>query len=235
MYEFDSRVRYSEIGADGVLTLDSVVNYFQDCTIFHSESIGLGMEHFSKCHYVWFLSSWQVVVEEYPKLGTELTIGTWSCGSKGLYGYRNFIMKGKNGEVYAYALSTWIYVDTLTGRPMRLTDEIMAGYPTEEPYPMEYAKRKIALPETLEFNKTISVQPSQIDTNQHVNNNEYIKMALESLNTTRKVREMRVEYKQAAVLGDQICIGTGSRDDWSVVSLCNEEKKPYANVEFLCR
>lgn len=234
MYEFESRVRYSETGMDGRLTLDSIVNYFQDCTIFHSESIGMGLDHLSEREHVWFLSAWQVVIEEYPKLATDLKIATWSYGSKGLYGYRNFSLKGKNDEVYAYASSTWIYVDTKTGRPVRLTDEIMAGYPTEEPYPMEYAKRKIVLPETLEFKETIAVQKHQIDTNHHVNNIEYIRMALESLESTCKVREMRAEYKQAAVLGDRICIGTGSRDDWSVVSLCNEDKKPYANVEFLC-
>lgn len=233
MYEFKSRVRYSEVGADGALTLNSVVNYFQDCTIFHSESVGLGMEHFDKHHQAWLLSAWQVVVEEYPKLGTDLTIATWSYGSKGFYGYRNFLMRGRQDEIYAYASSTWIFIDTLTGRPIRLTDEQMAGYPTEEPYPMDYAKRKIILPETLEFREAISIQPHQIDTNQHVNNNEYIKMALESLDTSRKVREMRAEYKQAAVLGDNIYIGTGNREEWSVVSLCNEEKKPYANVEFL--
>ena len=233
MYEFESRVRYSETGADGKLTLDSIVNYFQDCTIFHSESIGMGMDHLSERKHVWFLSAWQVVVEEYPKLATDLTIATWSYGSKGLYGYRNFLMKGKNSEVYAYSSSTWIYVDTLTGRPFRLTDEIMAGYPTEEPYPMEYAKRKIVLPDALEYKEAIAVQKHQIDTNQHVNNIEYIKMAMESLDTTHKIREMRAEYKQAAILGDQIYIGTGSSDERTVVSLCNEEKKPYANVEFL--
>ena len=44
MYTFDSRVRYSEIGEDKKLTLYSLLNYFQDCTTFHSESLGRGME-----------------------------------------------------------------------------------------------------------------------------------------------------------------------------------------------
>ena len=33
-YSFD-RVRYSEIGEDKSLTLNSVINYFQDCSTFH--------------------------------------------------------------------------------------------------------------------------------------------------------------------------------------------------------
>lgn len=43
-YSFDGRIRYSEIGEDGCLTLPGVLNYFQDCCTFHSESIGQGME-----------------------------------------------------------------------------------------------------------------------------------------------------------------------------------------------
>ena len=44
MYTWDSRVRFSEIGEDKRLTLDGILNYFQDSSTFHSEDIGNGME-----------------------------------------------------------------------------------------------------------------------------------------------------------------------------------------------
>lgn len=47
-YSFDSRVRYSEIGEDRHLTLNGIINYFQDCSTFHSESLGVGMDFLSK-------------------------------------------------------------------------------------------------------------------------------------------------------------------------------------------
>ena len=34
MYQFESRIRYSETGEDGCLTLTGMINYLQDCTIF---------------------------------------------------------------------------------------------------------------------------------------------------------------------------------------------------------
>ena len=43
-YSFSGRVRYSEIGENGLLTLPGVLNYFQDCSTFQSEEVGLGME-----------------------------------------------------------------------------------------------------------------------------------------------------------------------------------------------
>lgn len=44
-YSFDSRIRYSEIGEDGRLTLHGILNYFQDCSIFHSELVGRGLDN----------------------------------------------------------------------------------------------------------------------------------------------------------------------------------------------
>ena len=40
IYQFDSRVRYSEVDENRRITLLSILNYFQDCSSFHSEKIG---------------------------------------------------------------------------------------------------------------------------------------------------------------------------------------------------
>ena len=44
MYTFDGRVRYSEIDHKGTMTLPALINYFQDCSTFQSEDLGLGTE-----------------------------------------------------------------------------------------------------------------------------------------------------------------------------------------------
>ena len=43
-YSFSGRVRYSEIGENGLLTLPGILNYFQDCSTFQSEEVGLGID-----------------------------------------------------------------------------------------------------------------------------------------------------------------------------------------------
>ena len=73
-YSFDSCVRFSEVGEDQKLTLGSVINYFQDCSTFQSESLGAGVEFLRKQHRVWVLSSWQVVIERYPALLMVLSV-----------------------------------------------------------------------------------------------------------------------------------------------------------------
>lgn len=60
MYEFNSRVRYSEIDHHGTLTLPALINYFQDCSTFQSEDVGLGTEVLKAEKRAWILSYWQV-------------------------------------------------------------------------------------------------------------------------------------------------------------------------------
>ena len=57
MYTFDSRIRYSEIDADGKLSMAALINYFQDCSTFQSEELGVGIEYLAKRHLAWVLVS----------------------------------------------------------------------------------------------------------------------------------------------------------------------------------
>ena len=43
-YEFEGKVRYSEIDHRATMTLPALINYFQDCSTFQSEQLGYGMD-----------------------------------------------------------------------------------------------------------------------------------------------------------------------------------------------
>ena len=61
MYTFDSRVRYSETGEDGLLSLPAIVDYFQDVSTFQSEDLGVGIDFLKEKDLLWVMSAWQVV------------------------------------------------------------------------------------------------------------------------------------------------------------------------------
>ena len=62
MYLMAGRVRYSEVGLDGGLTLHHLINYFQDCSTFHLEDIGLGLDYFQSQNLAFFILSWQIEI-----------------------------------------------------------------------------------------------------------------------------------------------------------------------------
>lgn len=231
MYEFDGRVRYSEIDHTGKMTLPALINYFQDCSTFHSEEAGLGMERLKAEKKAWILSYWQVIVERYPGLGEKITTGTFATEFKGLYGNRNFYMKDAEGRRIACANSIWVFMDLEKGRPARPSEEHIRPYGTEEPLDMPYEGRKILMPEQCVEMESFPVRKYHIDTNEHVNNCQYVQMALEVLPREMKVRKLRVDYKKSAVLGDTIYPKVAQETERTVVELCDGDGKPYAVVE----
>ena len=207
MYKFESRIRYSETDSEGKLTMASLINYMQDCSIFHSEDVGLGLEYLKELHLVWVLSAWQIVVERYPMLGERVEIGTQPYDMKGFIGYRNFAVWDEGGSYIARANSIWRLLDTVTGRPVAISDEMVQGYTLGDRLPMEYAPRKIAVPSDGVRREPLSVKRHHLDTNHHVNNQQFIDMAMEHLPEGFRIRQVRAEYKKQAFLDDVLEIG----------------------------
>lgn len=232
MYSFDSRVRYSEVDESQQLSVTGIINYLQDCSTFQSEDLELGIDYLRKHHRAWWLSSWQIVIERAPKLGEEIVISTWPYDFKGIYGYRNFTIQGRQGEYLVKANSVWFFFDTEAGRPVRVGEKDVRGYGTagDTKLDMEYAPRRIALPSEYEEAPGIAVGRHNIDTNHHVNNAQYVEIAREVLPEGIKICELRVEYKKAAVLGDMMHPRVSREDSSFTVALCDGEGSPYAVV-----
>ena len=58
IYSFDTRIRFSEIDENGFLRFDNFINYFQDCSTFQSEDLGIGVEYLRKMERLWVVSFW---------------------------------------------------------------------------------------------------------------------------------------------------------------------------------
>ena len=214
-----------------MLKLPALIDYFQDCSTFQSEKLGLGMAQLKAQHRAWVLTHWQIVIDRYPALAEPVTVGTYSCSFKGLTANRCFYLRDSEGALIARARSTWAFMDVERGRLVRPEPEQIAPFGTAEPFPMPPESRRVAIPESLDPCEPTTIQRYQIDTNEHVNNCQYVQMALEALREEMLVRKVRVEYKKSAVLGDMICPRTAREEERTVVELCNAEGKPYAVVE----
>ena len=238
MYSFDSRIRYSEVDSSAKLTIESLIDYFQDCSTFQTQDGPASMEYLRKNGMAWVLSSWQITVYRYPKLCEEVTIGTIPYELRGAIGLRNFFMDTKKGERLAVANSVWTLVDVEKEFPRRITQEIIDAYPLEDKIDMEYGSRKIAVPKDGDIIKCdrIEVTKQHLDTNKHVNNGQYIRMAVECLGQEDfKVSGLRAEYKKQVRLGDvlyPVVIKSKKEDnDIYTVSLNDSEGSPVCVVE----
>lgn len=232
MYAFHTRVRYSECNEKSEATLTALLDYLQDCCTFQSEDIGVGVDYLIEHQVAWMLSSWQVDILRYPRLGECLEICTWPYDFKGFYGMRNFEIRDGEGATILKANSVWVFIDLATGKPARPSEQMYQAYALEEALDMEYLGRKLpAVPEG-EPQPAVKVSSSFIDTNHHVNNAKYILIGQEFLPTNYRVSRLWAEYKKAAVLGDTICPSVSAEDGRIGIRLADEAGNVYVNAYF---
>lgn len=233
MYQFESKIRYSEVDADCNLTLSALMNYFQDCSSFQSEELGIGVQYLADHHMAWMLSFWQICINNLPRLTDHVSIQTWPYDMKAFYGYRNFSMNGQDGSRYAYANSVWVLIDTDSGRPVKVPERMLQAYVTDPQLEMACSERKIPIPEGMEIRGEMVVPSHFIDSNRHMNNEKYVVIALEYVPEDFQIGELRVEYKKEAKLGNKIIVSVRETGERFTIALNDEEGKPYAVVAFL--
>lgn len=229
-------VRFSNIDENSELRLGDMVDFFQNSSNYQAEVLGIGVDYQLKTNRAWLLSSWQIIINELPKLDDELIVKTWPYSFRGVCGKRNYIIVNKNNpeKILAMADTTWAMYDVLQKSLSRVTEEDMKGFVIKEKLDMEYAKGKIkTFPEENYIDKEpFSVKKYCLDINNHVNNAWYIKFAEEYISERKNIRQIRVEYRESAVYGDMIYPTVAEDEFRIVVELRNKKGIKFAVVEF---
>ena len=205
MYTFSGRVRFSETDPNGDLKMESLIDYFQDCSTFQSEDLGVGVEYLKKDHLAWLVNYWQLDILELPHLGDSIVAGTSPYEIRGFLGLRNFMLETGDGKRLVNANSVWSLIDMDRGLPVRASEKIVRAYELFPKFDMEYLPRKIRVPkEGGEEKEPIRITEEFLDSNHHVNNGQYVRLAMAYGTENAQIERLRVEYKKQAYLGDVI-------------------------------
>ena len=241
MYTFDSRIRYSEVDEEQRLTLVSLIDYFQDCSTFQSEDLGVGLGYMEELGAAWIINFWQIDILRLPVLGERVVTGTSPYGFKGFMGYRNFAMETAEGEPLAMAASVWSLMDLKNLRPVRPTQKMLEKYAVGEPFAMEYEDRKIRIPAAGErtgqaYPQEIVIERDHLDTNHHVNNARYAAFAVSAAGeagaAVRSFDRFCIEYRKQAHLGDRLWPAVFTDTQGRVTVLLNDEPWPADDADY---
>ncbi|MDE6620315.1 MAG: acyl-[acyl-carrier-protein] thioesterase [Lachnospiraceae bacterium] len=232
MYTYEMNAGYSVMDASLRMTIPAILDCFQDAAIFEAENGCITVGYLYDRHVAWLLNSWQIVIDRRPKLNERIRVATAPYDFRGFLGYRNFMMTGEDGVVIVRAASIWTLIDTEKHCPSRPTQEMQDGYVLEPRLEMAYAPRKIVLLGDGEAQERFRVRKYQIDSNQHMNNVEYVKLAMETLPEETVIRELRAEYRKAARCGDEVIAVVVCSEGKHQVALKDSTGDIYAVVEF---
>ena len=233
MYRMQDRVHFSQMGVNGAMTLPAVMDCMQDCSDFQSEDLGIGFDFLAGRNRGWVVAFWQLFIERRPANREKIVVETRPWKFEYFYGFRNFAIYDAAGEAIVKANSLWCFLDTEKNRPVRPEPEEIGPYGLDERLEMEYAKiRKIRIPDGGEKREPFPAEWHHLDRNGHVNNVQYVKMALSLFRDEPDIAELRVEYRKAAKSGELICPVLAKDGEWTVISLNDENEKPYCVVSF---
>lgn len=212
----DYLVHYYEADPDQRLTLPSLVRYFEDIAILHSEARGLGLGFYEQNHCGWMLIKWDIAVHALPSFTESVRVSTKVHAMKKFLADRVFALHAADGTLLAEARSNWLFVDTVRRRPQRIeenqyslfgvTPESEAQFVTIDdvgeigagPDGSNDARNTL-------YTATIRASASDIDTNRHVNNVSYLEWALDSLPSdivgSYSPTNLRAQYRKEIALG----------------------------------
>ena len=231
-YSMPVQVRYSELGPDGRVNLHKILEYFQDSSIFHSESLGYKVKDELERNRGWFLLAWNVEISRYPGLGERLEVITEPYKMRGFYGYRRFTMSDESGAVLAKADSLWLLMDLKKMLPQRVPKDMTQAYISDVSDDRIGVKRKLEEGGSWVFKEKITVQHYYLDSNAHVNNTFYVRWGEECLPVDYTLRKVMVDYRQSAFEHDTIFIDMIEEEDRIRCRFRNQEDTLLALIDF---
>ena len=220
MYSLNYKVTTSTCDSDGKLKLYSALQMMQDCSEMWIDSEQSVKDYFEKENMAQLLASRQVEVIRRPSFKEELTVTTSVYGMKSMFGFRNTFIYDAEGLPCYRTWSMGAFVDKATGKLKKVDDQTISTMLLEPKLDMNYKDRRIILPkEGGTVLAPVAVQRSDIDYNKHVNNANYIRMAMELLPEGFEVKGLRVEYRVPAKLNDQLVPTVYQQDELFIVAL----------------
>ena len=206
----------------------------QDCSEMWIDSEPGIKQYFTEQNMAQLLATRQVEIVRVPEYKEELTVTTSVYGMKPMFGFRNTFIYDAEGNPCYKTWSMGAFVDKVAGKLKRVYDATIASMTLEPQLEMNYRDRRIILPKTEgEVQKPIQVLCADIDYNKHLNNANYVRMAMELLPEDFVVSGLRVEYRVAAKRGDLLVPTIYKLDNRIIVSLSIGEDVS-AIIEF-CR
>ena len=238
MYEYGKRIGFSECDTVRQLSVTSLIDAFQDCSTFQSEDAGAGFYVLEKRHLVWVVNYWELQIDKLPHLCDNVTVGTFPYSFKGCFGLRNFYMKNADGEYIVKANSMWTLIDTDTFKPTKAPDFIRESYTIEEKLDMEYNPRKVQIPKEADrkivHKDPITIQIHHLDSNHHVNNGQYVKLAMSTFGE-EDIASIRIDYRKQALLGDELFPVVYEKENEWIVALNDRDGNPFSVSQFVGR
>ncbi len=162
----------------GKLSTSFMFYQMQDIAWEHADLLGFGYKHLKEEQQFWVLSRLLVKINRRPEWAEQFTLETWSRGTDGFFGYRDFNFRDSSGKNIIQATSSWLVLDLKSKRIVRLSD--FGEFPKHDESVFNSNANKITSPTGTENLDFTPVRFNEIDINQHFNSGRYLERIIDS-------------------------------------------------------
>ena len=224
------KLRYSEIDCTHTLKPQVLLNFMQDLASDNAEKLGFGYSFNLKKNVAWYLLKYHFEFEDYPEKIYNITLSTHAKGYNKLFALRDFKMEYE-GNLIGRAASTWGLIDLKT-MSMASIASVLSDNPNIKPYEKsedDLKYNKIPQLTRIDREKTFEARFDDLDVNQHVNNSNYIKWALEVLNfdfrKTHKIKILDMVFKKELKYAEKVISQAQTEENTTIHVLKNADTK----------
>lgn len=209
IYRKNWDIYFSQCYPNGFLKLPELSNIIQLTASGHADTGGVGFADLSHYNQSWVLNRMRVEIENFPKWNDIVNVKTWIEELKGFKSNRNFdiIVDG----IKLIGISTlWAIINTVKRRPeaMQIDTSHVERYPDD--HATEISNRKIDLDFDCDESYECTVQFSDLDIVNHVNNTKYLEWCLNHIDPNlileNKIAAVDLNFNRELSLNDQFFI-----------------------------
>ncbi len=227
-------VGYRDINLMEELTNTSLLSFLENNAGKHTNKIGNPLFGIN----TWMLLSWKVKVFKRSKFADIIRVKTWSRKIEKFYAYRDFEVYNDKNELIAIASSKWIYYSMEKGKIIKVPQEIIDIYDSENIYAFNEEDSefsKLQEPEKFDSMIEYTITRNMIDSNSHVHNIYYMDMAKEAIPQemyeSNELNYFEIMYKKEIKYGEKPKAFYTKKDNEHIVTIkSNDESEVHAII-----
>lgn len=192
----------------GKLSTSFMFYQMQDIAWEHASKLGFGYDNLKKEGQFWVLSRLLVKIGRRPVWGEDFTLETWSRGTDGFFGYRDFNFVDQNNNIIIQATSNWLVLDSVSKRIVRLTD--FENFPKYKESVFGENAGKVESPVSDDQLIFSPVKFNEIDINQHFTSGRYLERIIDSydfdFHEKNELAEFEINFLKEGMPSDLLAV-----------------------------
>ena len=227
------RVRHYECDAYGHVNYANYLRYMQEAAFDATAAAGYDLARYEAMGRHWLVRETDIEYLRPLRYGDSVQVKTWVADFRRIRSLRAYEFRlAGSGELVARAHTDWVFLDSATWRPVPIPPEMMAAFFPEglpDPAPPRSRFPSAPPPPPGVFRLPRRVEWRDIDMAQHVNNAAYLSYLedcgvqvaaahgwpmsrVQAEGFAIVARRHRIEYRQPAVLDDELELATWLSD-----------------------